>query len=152
MEEGLSTTKSSYEAGKRPKKAKRSGSGNYCCVPNCKSTQVDNKAKIKTGIGLFHFPKTPKRRKEWLQSISRFRRRGEKDKFNVNNALIFEFHFDSGDINVSMRQGKKKLKRNVVLTFEDLKKPVSESIRKPPAARKSLFEEIGEMMTKMMYL
>ena len=63
MEEELSTTKISYEAGKRPKKAKRSGSGNYCCVSNCKSTQykVDNKAKIKTGTGFFHFPKPPKK-------------------------------------------------------------------------------------------
>ena len=68
---------------------------------------MDNKAKIKIGIGFFHFPKNPKRRKEWVQSISRFRRRGEKDKFNVNNALICEFHFDSGEINVSMGQGKK---------------------------------------------
>ena len=75
MEEGLSTTKISYEAGKRPKKAKRSGNGNYCCVPNCKSTQykVDNKVKIRAGIGFVHFPKKTKRRKEWLQSISRFR-------------------------------------------------------------------------------
>ena len=120
MEEELSTTKISYEAGKRPKKAKRSGSGNYCCVPNCKSTQykVDNKAKIKTGTGFFHFPKPPQKRKEWLQSISRFRRSGEKDKFNVNNALICEFHFDSGDINASMGQGKKTLKRNVVRRLE----------------------------------
>ena len=87
MEEGLSTTKISYEAGKRPKKTKRSGSGNYSCVQNCKSTQykADNKTKIKTSIVFFHFPKTPKRRKEWLQSISRFRRKGGKDKFNVNS-------------------------------------------------------------------
>ena len=65
MEEGLSIAKISYEAGKRPKKAKRRGS----CVPNCKSTQynVDNKAKIKIDIVFvfFHFPKTSKRRKEW---------------------------------------------------------------------------------------
>ena len=54
-----------------------------------------------------------------------------------------EFHFRSGDINVSVGQGKKTLKRNVVVTFEDLKKPVFESKWKPPGARKSLFEEIG---------
>ena len=68
MEEGLST-KILYEAGKRPKKAKCSGSGNYCCVSNCKSIQykVNNKAKIKAGICFFHFPKTPKRREGWLQ-------------------------------------------------------------------------------------
>ena len=72
MEEGLSTTKISYEAGKRTKKVKRNGIGNYCCVPNCKTTQykVDNKAKIKKDISCFHFPKTSKRKKEWLQSIS----------------------------------------------------------------------------------
>ena len=90
MEEELSTTKISYEAGKRPKKAKHSGSGNYCCVPNCKITQckVDNKAKIKTGIGFFHFPKTPKRRKKWLQSISKFQRSGGKDRLTTNDVLI----------------------------------------------------------------
>ena len=62
MEEGLSTTKISYEAGKQPKKAKQSGSGNYCCVPNWKSMQykVYNKAKIKTGIGFFNFQKPQK--------------------------------------------------------------------------------------------
>ena len=100
-----------------------------------------HKAKFKIDIGFFHYPKTPKRRKEWLQSMSRFRQRGGKDKFNVNNALICEFHLDSGDINVSMGQGKKTLKRNVVTTFKDLKKPVVESKRKPLAVRKSLFEE-----------
>ena len=65
MEEGLSTTKISYEAGKRPKKAKSSGSGNYSCVPNGKSTQykVDNKAKFKTGITLFSFSKNPIKKK-----------------------------------------------------------------------------------------
>ena len=77
MQERLSTTKISYEAGKRPKKAKRSDSGNYCCVPNCESTQykVNNKAKIKTSIVFFSLSKTPERRKELIQSISRFRRR-----------------------------------------------------------------------------
>ena len=111
---------------------------------------MDNKTKIKTGIVFFHFPKTPKRRKEWLQSISRFWQRGGKDKFNVNNSLICEFHFDLGDINVSMVQGKKTLKRNVAPTFEDLKKPVVGSKRKPLAARKSLFEEIGEPSQEQM--
>ena len=43
-----------------------------------------------------------------------------------------------------MGQGKKTLKRNVVRTFEALKKPVVQSKRKPTAARKVLFEEIME--------
>ena len=63
MEEGLSTTKISYEAEKRPKKTKRSGSGNYCCVSSCKSTQykVDSKAKIKTGVGFFFILQKPQK-------------------------------------------------------------------------------------------
>ena len=91
MVEGSLTTKISYETGKRPKKAERSGSGNYCSMSDCKNTQfkVDNKAKIKTGVGFFLFPKSPKRRKECLQSISRFRQRGGKDKFNVNNTHMW---------------------------------------------------------------
>ena len=35
-------------------------------------------------------------------------------------------------------------KHSNVMWFEDLKKPVVESKRKPPTPRKSLFEEIGE--------
>ena len=102
MVKGSLTTKISYETGKRPKKAERSGSGNYCSMSDCKNTQfkVDNKAKIKTGVGFFLFPKSPKRRKECLQSISRFRQRGGKDKFNVNNTHICEFRFGSGGMNV----------------------------------------------------
>ena len=44
-----------------------------------------------------------------------------------------------------MGQDKKTLKRNVASTFEDLEKPVVESKRKHPVARKSLFEEIGAL-------
>ena len=62
MVEGSLTTKISYETGKRPKKAERSGSGNYCSMSDCKNTQfkVDNKAKIKTGVGFFSFQKAQK--------------------------------------------------------------------------------------------
>ena len=49
-----------------------------------------------------------------------------------------------------MGQGKKTLKRNVILTFKDLKKPAVESKRKSPAARKSLLEEIGEPSQEQM--
>ena len=65
MEEGLSSIKISHEAGKQPEKDKRNGNGNYCCVPNCKSTQykANNKTKIKTGIGFLIFinPKNEER-------------------------------------------------------------------------------------------
>ena len=37
-----------------------------------------------------------------------------------------------------MGQGKKILKHNVVPTFEDLKKPVAESKRKPPCSKKTI--------------
>ena len=105
MEEGLSTTIISYETGKRPKKVKRSGSGNYCCVPNCQSTQykVDNKANIKTSVvSFFIFQKKPKEETNDFKEYPDFREVDGKNEFNVNNALICEFHFDPGDINVSI--------------------------------------------------
>ena len=49
-----------------------------------------------------------------------------------------------------MGQGKKTLKRNVVRTFEALKKPVVQNKRKPTAARKVLFEEIMEPSQEQM--
>ena len=49
-----------------------------------------------------------------------------------------------------MGQGIKSLNLDVVSTFENLKKLVVESKRKPPAARKSLFEEIEEPSQKQM--
>ena len=79
IEEGLSTTKISYEAGKQPKKAKRSGNGNYCCVPNGKNMQckVGNKAKIKRVIGFFLFVKTPKEKRNGFKIYSDF---GEEER------------------------------------------------------------------------
>ena len=50
-----------------------------------------------------------------------------------------------------MDRVKKTLKCNAVPTFEDLEKPDFESKRKPPTARKSLFEEIGEPSQEQMY-
>ena len=49
-----------------------------------------------------------------------------------------------------MGQDKKTLKRNVASTFEDLEKPVDESKRKHLAARKSLFDKIGEPSQEQM--
>ena len=147
MEEGLSTTKISYETGKRPKKVKRSGSGNYCCVANSQSTQykVDNKANIKTSIVFFFiFQKTLKEERNDFKEYPDFGEVEGKNKFNVNNALICEFHFDPGHINVSIIQGKKTLKYNSVPTLEDLKKTVVECKKKPAAAKKLFFEQTGE--------
>ena len=110
LEEGLSTTKILYETGKRPKKVKRIGSGNYFCVPNCQSMQykVDNKAKIKTStIFFFIFQKTPKEERNDFKVYPDFAEMEGKINFNVNNTLICEFHFDSADITVFIGQGKK---------------------------------------------
>ena len=87
----------------------------------------------------FHFPRTPKRRNQWLQSISRFGQRGEKDKFLLKNAIICKFNCT------------KSLKCNVVPKFKNMKKPIVErkryvvkSKKKRSVAKKSLFEDIGE--------
>ena len=117
MEKGLSTTKLPYEAGKRPKRAKRSGSGNHCQTAKAHNTMWIIRPRLKQILSFFHFPKTPKRKMGWLQNISRFRQREGKDKFNVNNALMRQFHFESGGINVSMGQGNRTLKRNMVATL-----------------------------------
>ena len=98
------TIKISYEAGEEPKKAKCSGSAIVVWrVARACSTKWITRLRLKQTLFFFYyFPKTPKRRKGWLQSISRFPRRGRNEKFNVNNALICEFRFNSGDMNVSM--------------------------------------------------
>ena len=109
----------------------------YCCVASRKSVQykVDNKTKIKADIVFFfyYFPKTPKRRKGWLQSISRFPRRGRNEKFNVNNALICEFRFFrvKKHSNVMWFTHSKAWK-NLLLKINTL------------GSRKSLFQEIGQ--------
>ena len=146
MEEGLSTTKISYETGKRPKKVKRSG--NYCCVANSQSTQykVDNKANIKTSIVFFFiFQKTLKEERNDFKEYPDFGEVEGKNKFNVNNALICEFHFDPGDINVFIIQSKKSLKCNSVPTLEELKKPVVECKKKPAAAKNHFLSKLGSL-------
>ena len=106
---------------------------------------MDNKANIKTSIvSFFIFQKTLKEEKNDFKEYPDFGEVEGKNKFNVNNALICEFHFDPGDINVSIIQGKKTLKYNSVPTLEDLKKPVVECKKKPAVAKKSFFEQTGE--------
>ena len=102
------------------------------------NTKSITRLRLKQVMFFFLFPKIPKRKKQWLQSISKFWQRGEKDKFSVNNTLISEFHFESGVINVSMGQIKETLKLNVVSTFEETKNLFLEKNRILPVARKSL--------------
>ena len=105
---------------KRPYKTKHSGSGTYGCVVNCKSAQqkVDSKAKVKLII-FFPFSKNPKKKKSMASKHNKI-----LAKRRQNNPPICEFHFDSGNINVSMGQEKKVIKRTVVPTFDDMKVPV----------------------------
>ena len=106
-----------------------------------RNTKWKTRPRLKQALFFFIFQKLQKEERYEFKVYLDF---GGKDKFNVNNAFICEFIFDSDYINVSIAQGKKTFKRNVAPTFEDIKKPVVKSKRKPPAARKSLFEEAGE--------
>ena len=82
MEEGLSATKISNEAG-------------------------ITKSILKQALFFFIFHKPWKEGRNGFKAYPDFGRGGGKDKFNVNNALICEFRFDSVDINISIGQGKK---------------------------------------------
>ena len=115
----------------------------------CLHAKVENNFKTNIGIGIFRFPKSPSKRKQWLKSLSRYNRREGADKFNVDNVLICDYYFKSGDINVSIGRGKKTLKHCSIPAFTDMKKHVSEGRRKPPAVWSSLIgnechEEIEE--------
>ena len=54
----------------------------------------------------FFFLPNLTRGNQWLQAISRYHRKEGADKFNVNNALVCEFHFNPGDINMPIGKGK----------------------------------------------
>ena len=56
----------------------------------------------------FIFHNSWKEERNGFKAYPDFGRGGGKDKFNVNNTHICEFRFDSGDINISIGQGKKK--------------------------------------------
>ena len=82
MEEGLSITKISNEAG-------------------------ITKSRLNHAWFFFIFQKPWKEERNGFKVYRDFGKEGGKDKFNVNNALTCEFRFDSGDINISIGQGKK---------------------------------------------
>ena len=62
MEKGLSTTKLPYEAGKRPKRAKRSGSGNHCQTAKAHNTMWIIRPRLKQILFFFSFSKNPKKK------------------------------------------------------------------------------------------
>ena len=114
-----------------------------CRAAKTRDTKWITRPRLKEAL-FFFFQKLQKEERTCLKAYRDFCE--EKG----NNALICEFHFDSGDKNLFMGQGKKRLERNVDPKFEDMKKPVVESKREHPAARKSLFEEIGEPSQEQM--
>ena len=61
MEKGLSTTKLPYEAGKRPKRAKPSDSGNHCQTAKALNTKWIKRPRLKQ-ILFFSFSKNPKKK------------------------------------------------------------------------------------------
>ena len=89
-EESESTERDFQSNQTRPKPNLRGGYGEYCCIPGCKSAAEDINRK-RTKISLF------KIRKEWISTITKYRRKGGKDGFNINgkNVRICEFHFNS---------------------------------------------------------
>ncbi|XP_066936169.1 uncharacterized protein [Clytia hemisphaerica] len=114
----------------RPAKNLSGGHGKYCCIPGCKSATADSKGN-KTNISLF------KIRQDWVATISKFRRKGGKDNFDINhkNVRICEFHFDSQDIKVSLGIGRKTVKSGAIPTIFEHVKPKEKPKRKSPRKR-----------------
>ena len=102
----------SYHEEIRSAKVKKSGCGNFFRVPKCiKSTQYKTENNIESNTGivlllLLLFSFSISRGKQRLQSISRYRRKERADKFNVNNALVCEFHLNPSDVNMLIGKGK----------------------------------------------
>ena len=96
-----------------PGKAGPGGRGKYCCIPLCGSAQYDND-RNKTNIALFAFPnkeKKPDVYKAWCKEISKYRRKGGCDNFEITrNTKVCEFHFKPEEIKVSLGRGIKTLK------------------------------------------
>ena len=91
----------------RPKAVKKGGKGVYCCIPECKSSFYTSDG-VKTGIGLFTFPKDKVLFNKWKCVVNTYRRKGAGDKFEINsNTRICEFHFKANEIKVTHGTGKK---------------------------------------------
>ena len=115
-----------------------------CRTAKARKTKWITRPRFKETLFFLHFPKNSKRKKQCKQSISRFWRRGEKDKFNVNNALICEFHFDSGDINVTMDRVRKC--SNVMwFTWKTRKKFLLKAKRNPLRQENHCLRKLGNL-------
>ena len=86
----------------RPNKLESTGTGDFCCIPLCKSSTLDNSGN-KTKIGMFGFPKDKKLERKWINIVTQFRRKGGKDSFCVKRTIkICEFHFEMKNIKISL--------------------------------------------------
>ena len=98
---------------KRPPRITSSGSGIYCCVPQCGSALYD-KYKQKSDIGFFNFPENVALFKVWKKAIGQYRRRGGADTCKIKKTTrICDFHFQAKEIKVSLIVGRKTLVEGV---------------------------------------
>ena len=99
----ISTT-ISYQENKRSEKFTTSGSGDYC-VPKLENTQY----KVENGIQSKSNFTSLKVLVVASIDCKAFRYTAEKkgaDKFNVDNTLVCEFHFNPSDINIPLEKAK----------------------------------------------
>lgn len=70
----------------RPKPNLSGGYGEYCCIPGCKSAAEDAN-RNRTKISLF------KVKQEWISTITKYRRKGGRDGFDINGKNVRMFAF-----------------------------------------------------------
>lgn len=141
MAASSSKTKETYPNSSltRPNKLDNVGTGDFCCIPLCKSSTLDSFGN-KTKIGMFSFPKDKALHKKWLNIVSQFRRKGGKDSFSVKRTTkICEFHFEIDNIKISIGHNIKTLKTGSIPTIFSFKTKVEGPKRRSP--RKRLREE-----------
>ena len=61
----------------RPRELTVVGSGDFCCIPLCKNSNLDRNK-------IFLFPRDPTIGKGWVKVIFQFRRKGGNDSFFHN--------------------------------------------------------------------
>ena len=92
-----------------PQKNDRGRFGDYCCILGCQSAFYDAN-RVKTGISLFKLPKDLALRKKWLQVLKRYGRTGGADTCSkTKKVMVYEFHFNSKQIRVSLGNRQKDI-------------------------------------------
>ena len=97
----------------RPRELTVVGSGDFCCIPLCKSSTLGSD-RNKSVIGFFSFPSDPTVRKQWVKVISQFRRKGGNDSFSIKkSSKVCEFHFPINCFRISCGYGKKVVSERI---------------------------------------